>query len=530
MANLREAFEYAAKNPNSQTAKDLESMAVSGALDVEAKRYGIDLTPFKPVTPEPEEKKGRLVVGSTTPDLSLVKGIAKGAGSTVKGIADIGDKFLNLTGAQESQPVYQKGTPEYQAVQQSLEPVNQAERLGKTAEQIAEIAIPGTKVAKATQTAPLLAKATARGLTSGSIVAAQKGEFSKDALIAGAVDAALPVVGKAIKPIKNLVSRVLKGTGVALSGASGAQIDEIVNNPEKAKILSRELAKSGNDKVLESNVRKIINGVSKLNKDNSVMYQKGIESLAKTDIKPDVFRSATQNFLDQYGIYSDDGQRVFQNVEFTDPKNIQKASNLIDKLQNTELDGKALRKLANEIDTSAFKTVGTDAERLSYNQFIKDLSSAVDSAINQSTDKLKEINSSYSQTKQLTEAIQKELGNVDYKNLSEVIGASKKLETLFSKQGLAPKVIDDFLAKIGATDLKTSEAVRQISNKELATNTVGANPFEALRNISAAIVTPKMVKNTAIVMSITDKKASAILKALSPTARAAFIKALTQTD
>lgn len=47
MANLREAFEFAAKNPNSQTAKDLKSLAESGSLNVEAKKFGIDLSGFQ---------------------------------------------------------------------------------------------------------------------------------------------------------------------------------------------------------------------------------------------------------------------------------------------------------------------------------------------------------------------------------------------------------------------------------------------------------------------------------------------------
>lgn len=48
MANIREAFDYAAKNPTSDFANNLKQLASSGALDVEAKANGIDLTPFKP--------------------------------------------------------------------------------------------------------------------------------------------------------------------------------------------------------------------------------------------------------------------------------------------------------------------------------------------------------------------------------------------------------------------------------------------------------------------------------------------------
>lgn len=48
MANLKEAFEYASQNPGSEFAKNLEKLASSGSLDSEAKKYSIDLTPFKP--------------------------------------------------------------------------------------------------------------------------------------------------------------------------------------------------------------------------------------------------------------------------------------------------------------------------------------------------------------------------------------------------------------------------------------------------------------------------------------------------
>lgn len=55
MANLKEAFQYAAQNPTSDFAKKLEALAGSGSLDQEAKKYGIDLTPFKPKVEQPSQ-------------------------------------------------------------------------------------------------------------------------------------------------------------------------------------------------------------------------------------------------------------------------------------------------------------------------------------------------------------------------------------------------------------------------------------------------------------------------------------------
>lgn len=45
--NIREAFEYASKNENSDFAKQLTSLVYTGCLDDEAKKSNIDLSPFK---------------------------------------------------------------------------------------------------------------------------------------------------------------------------------------------------------------------------------------------------------------------------------------------------------------------------------------------------------------------------------------------------------------------------------------------------------------------------------------------------
>lgn len=55
MANLKEAFEYAAQNPTSDFANNLKALAGSGSLDQEAKKYNIDLTPFKPKVEQPSQ-------------------------------------------------------------------------------------------------------------------------------------------------------------------------------------------------------------------------------------------------------------------------------------------------------------------------------------------------------------------------------------------------------------------------------------------------------------------------------------------
>lgn len=77
MANIREAFEYAGKNPTSDFANKLRQQAASGALDVEAKKYGIDLSGFKP-TPVVKKSAGEKVL-----DFTGGKEIAQGLGQAI---------------------------------------------------------------------------------------------------------------------------------------------------------------------------------------------------------------------------------------------------------------------------------------------------------------------------------------------------------------------------------------------------------------------------------------------------------------
>lgn len=345
--------------------------------------------------------------------------------------------------------------------------------------------------------------------------------------IGTATGAALPVVGAAIRPATAIVGRMLKGLGSGISGVSTKTLDAIINNPEVAAEATKRLESSGNNKILEDNAKTIVNGIGKVRQDARNAFGAGLEKLSATDVKPDIFRKETQQILDKYGIGMQNGQRVFNGVEFTDPKNIAKASDLIDKLSNTNLDGKSLRKLSDDIENSAYKTATSD-ERLSFNSFVRDLSHSVKDAISNSTGKLGEINQKFSTDMQLTHAMQNIFGKVNFKNLPEVVKASQKLEGLFSQKGLAPDVVDSFLKKIGINpnDFRTSEAVRQISDKTSGANAQGITMGEILRETSSAIVTPKTIRNLSIATGLAKEKIGPILKAMKPAARNILIEAL----
>lgn len=349
--------------------------------------------------------------------------------------------------------------------------------------------------------------------------------------IGTAVGAGLPLVGAALQPVKAILGRLFKGLGSGLSGVSTNSIDEIVTNPQKAQQVSQQIAKSGNDKVLEQNARQIIDGVSKVRQEARTAFGEGLSQLKKEDIDPKLFRKSVGTFLDKMGVSLNQktNTRFLDNVEFNDPKNLQKASNLIDKISKTELDGLSVRNLLDTIEKTKFRTA-VDNEHLAFNAFVKDLGTSVKEAVTGSTDKLGKINSAFSQDMQLVEAVEDIFGKVDFKNLPEVVKASKKLETLFAQKGLAPSVIDTFLKRIGTSpaDFRTSEAVRQISGKVSGSNTKGLSVGELVQSVTSAVITPNAIKNISIATGLAKESFVPFLQKLKPATRNIVIQALLQ--
>ncbi len=354
--------------------------------------------------------------------------------------------------------------------------------------------------------------------------------------VATAVGGALPVAGAVtgaiVRPAVRIAGRILKGLGSGVSGVSTKNIEKMLSNPKVARSVSDKIAKSGTSKALEDSSRQIVNGVSKIKSEARKSFGEGLEQLAETDIEPATFRTQVQATLDKYGVAKEGAGRVLDGVEFDDPKNLKKASELIDRLATVEMNGKSLRKLADDIDNAAYK-VATGDERLSFNAFVRDLSDTLRKSIGQSTPKLGEINKKFSQDMQLAEAAEDIFGSVNYKNLSEVLKASQKLEGLFSQKGIAPDVVDDFLTRIGISpdDFRTGEAVRQIEDKVTGSNTKGLSVGELMQQITSSVIPPKAVKEMTIRTGLAREKLVPLLKAvkgMTPAMQKLILNALLQ--
>ena len=471
-------------------------------------------------TLKPEQKL------NTSQKLSnILLGFGKGVLSTAKGVSELGEKTLGrVVGA------YKGGeTSASQLIPKNItEATNPYQAVGKFVEQVGEFAVPATKLVKAEKGLSVGAKLISRAVTSGSIASAQEGGVGKGTAIAAGTELLLPGVGKVLKPVTNVISRLFTGLGASLSGASSDVLKTIASNPKAAQEFSKKILAEGQESVLESNAKKILEGVSKIRKEARNVYKSGVESLSKTDIKPDVIYKNTIKTLDNNGIKVLDNGLDFSSSEILDKTIQNRAKNIVSEINNqTTSNGKQLRALIDKLESSKFKSA-LDPDRKAFNNFLGDLSSGLKKAINESTDKLSEINKGYNIDMDLADGIQKIFGKVKFKNTSELNSIAKKLETLFSQKGLDPKTVDNFLTRINInpSEFKTLEAIRNINTKTTGANTKGISFAEVAQQLTSSIITPKMVSNIAIATGISKNAIDTIIKNTSPTARAVIIKSL----
>jgi hypothetical protein len=542
---LKNAIEFAKQNPDDPQSFELRKRIESGVYNNELNQIKLQAKVEQHKSEMPQEETG--LAGFAT-------GVGKGILSTVKGAGQLGEKIGNAILSPFGKSVEQPSVWSEDALQsegkntakgdismgklfrnQNLETQGTAEGLGKFAEQVGEFAIPGSKVAKLGEGAGLVRKVASRALGSGTVGAIQEGKIGTNAGLAAGTEVALPVLGKVISPVAKVFGRLLKGTGSILSGASTDMLDTVARNPQVAEQTVKKINQQGLTSVLEDNAKTIVNGVSTIRQQARKMFGDGLESLAKTDIKPEVVQSELQSVLSKNGIEIPrdemghiNGAFDFNNSEILDGQIQKRASNLLEKVNALPMtNGKDLRTAMDVLEASKLKS-SLDPNRQAYNGLVDDMISGLRNAVNKSTDKLKEINAKYTADLGLTGAIEKIFGNVNFKNPAELNAVSQKLEGLFNQKGLSPQYVDDFLNRLGIKpeEFKTSESVRQMSTKKMGTNTIGASFGEMTRNITGAGITPKMIRDIAIKVGKSEAVVKKLIENTAPSGRALLIETL----
>lgn len=466
-------------------------------------------------------------------DGNFLTGLGKSALATLHGVGSLGEDITRkvIPGDLDKYLIGEKGDTsiaEQVIPEESFKTRGTSEKVGKFVGDVAQFLIPGSAATKATKALSVIPRIASRAAVSGLVGAAQTGDI-KGGAYAAAGEAVAPGVAKAVsvaaKPATALMGRLFKGIASGLSGASSQQIEAVLANPKSASKAVSEIKKAGGAAAIRKNASTIVEGLSRIRKEAGQAYRAGLNELSDVDIKPSVFRDSVKKALDKFGSVVSGGVRKLSNVEFDDPKHVKKASELIDRLSRVELNGVTLRKLADDIESVAYKTATSD-ERLSFNAFIRELSSALRTAVSESTSKLDDINRAYSLDMQMAEEIQSIFGKVKFKNTKEVLAVSKKLESLFSQKGLAPDSIDRFLTRIGVepSDFRAGEASRQMGELAPTANTIGTNPFEIVRSFTSAVVPPQAVRSLAIMTGMAEDVLSEIADKLSVPARELFVR------
>jgi hypothetical protein len=413
----------------------------------------------------------------------------------------------------------------------ALEAEGTAEKIGKIGEQIAEFAIPATKVSKLTKGASMVGKIIPRAITSGTVATAQEGEVGKGTGIAVGAEIALPVVGKlANNLIFKPLSRIVKGLGAGTSGGSVQDIENILKDPTTAKKISTAFKQKGNVEIFKNEVDSIMKGVSKIRKEASSAYGKGLDKLSSVDIKPNIIKDEVKSVVENNGGKISTKGFNLNNAEFAGDKQlIKKATDLINKINTQkDLSGRGIRQIIEFIDSKVkLKTATTDTS-ISFNKFVDDISNGLKNSISKSTNKLDKINAKYSQDKQLTDAIQDIFGDVKFGNLEEINKMAKKISGLASEGGISPEIVDDFFARLNQSgqEFKTGESVRKILSKSGGVNKLGLNFSEITQAITGGIITPEVITNIAILTGKSQPFIKNLLEKTAPTARAVLIKSL----
>lgn len=468
-------------------------------------------------------RQTKMTAGGSTGLIGVGSGFIKSAGETLQNIGKGTLKALTFGKAD---------TDKLGFSDEQLERRGGAEKLGGFLSEVAQFGIPAAKVGKLAKALNLGTKATlaTRVATSGTIGTAQQGELGREGVIAGASELAFPAVGKVAKGLGGVFARLIKGIGSTASGVGSDALESIVRNPTTAKQVAKQITAEGTEPTIRKNAQAILNGVRNVRREARKTFGNAISELKAEDIDPKAFRNSLQPFFDKYQISSAGKERILTGVEFDKQSLLNKASNLIDEVSRVDLNGKDLRSVLKKVENARFKTTGGDAERLSFNAFLTDLTQSLNKAVGESTDKLGEINQTFSSDMQLVDGIEKIFGKMKFYNEKELVTASERLSQLFNKKGLAPSTIDKFLNRIGISpdDFRTTEAVRQITEKDFGANQIGTTVSEFLRSITSSVVTPELVRDVAINIGTTGQKLAPVLNSIEPSLRPLFITSMVE--
>lgn len=462
-------------------------------------------------------------------------GAAKGLSGTVFGLGNLVGQGSSLVGKviPGNDPFQRYGAAVKSGYEESksfTQANSFAEKAGKFTEQVGEFVLPLSKVSKATQGMSFLGKLGARAGTSAGVATAQSGRFGPETLVAGGVEAALPVAGKFIaKPAAALAGRLFKGVGTGLSGMSSSQLEAILKDPKAAKSAVESIRAAGGSQALKQSAEVITNGIKQIEGSAKQQFAKALETLEGVKVPIESVRNTLSNAWRNARVKVGKSGFSLSDTDFADDMlSMKKGKEIVNYINGLkDLDGKSLRQAMDFVESRAFGSATSDSKN-AFNQFVRSTVDALKDSVSDVSPVLKEANLKYSEAKGLSEAIQSIFGKVKFKNAKELLNTTKRLEGLFKQGEYSDELINDFLGKVGVepTAFRAGEAARQVGQLAEKTNTIGTNPFEIIRGITAAIVPPKAVRDFAIQFGLAENVVKEMVEKLSPATRGVIIRLL----
>lgn len=163
--------------------------------------------PAQPAQPKPTAQPAKQDEGggimSTLADVGV--GAAKGLGNTVIGLGELAQSWIPGV-AQASSAIYGRDVSgDYERARAHVQPTNTAQNVGFMAEQVGEFFVPGGAVARAAR-GSRAARAGLEAATAAPLAAAQ-GASRMEAGATGALSAAVPGVGAAVRGTRRMMQQ-----------------------------------------------------------------------------------------------------------------------------------------------------------------------------------------------------------------------------------------------------------------------------------------------------------------------------------
>lgn len=542
----------------------------------------------KEIAKQPEKEQAEQ--GGVKGVPGVVAGATKGVGSTIKGLGELGGKLLSpiekgidkLTGmtpekkaAIEQSYGLSKGgdifTPGSELNKKATELTTAksgAERLGKTAEQVAEFFIPAGKVA---QVEKVLASGATKGVTQklipilgekganligkaaelGTKVAVRAGEGAgvtaiqtggdakaiKQGALGGAIFAGLsPVISKlGIKPL-NLVKNI--GRRVAGGLTKGTKvIDSIIENPRAA--LEGLSGKSFD--ILSKNADEINTAVRGIQKTASRDYELALSSIDDAYKVLKINPNDPQYFFEISSKLSNAGDDILKNnnievvggkLDFSGSPFVGSEESIINKAYKVftthdDFSARGLETLAQKLK----KFQKDSPDFASANRVIQSMVSTARDAVQEKAklaglDDIADMTKKYAQAKDKIDLYEYLFNAVNKDKISpeEKTKIIKKIDDLFSgNKDIEMQALED----LGLSSVASREAGR-VLQEDISRQV--SSMGDVARTVVSTLIPPKTIGKIVANLSLGAENAQKVISAIEkmkPAARGAFIKAIT---